>query len=61
MYTLAIPDYLLKGGDDYSMFMGQRVLVTAEDGDLMLGVIEDYVKAHPNLAPATENRIRIAR
>ena len=61
IYTLALPDYLFKGGDDYSMFMAQRVLVSPENGDLMLGVIEQYVMAHPNLAPSAAGRITIVR
>ena len=31
-YTLAIPDFLLAGGDGYTMFKGQKVLVGPEVG-----------------------------
>ena len=61
VYTLALPDYVLKGGDDYAMFAGQKVLISPEAGDLMLGVLEQYVGAHPNLAPALDGRIKLMR
>ena len=31
-YTLAVPDFLLAGGDGYTMFKGQKVLVGPEAG-----------------------------
>jgi 5'-nucleotidase/UDP-sugar diphosphatase len=42
-YTVALPDYLLTGGDGYSMFGGARVLVRAEAGELIASAIEKYV------------------
>ena len=39
-YMVAIPDFILKGGDDYTMFGGQRVLVGPENGNLITGAIE---------------------
>jgi len=61
VYTIALPDYVLKGGDDYTMFAGQKMLISPEAGDLMLGVMEQYVGAHPNLAPALDGRIKLMR
>jgi 2',3'-cyclic-nucleotide 2'-phosphodiesterase (5'-nucleotidase family) len=61
VYTVALPDYVLKGGDDYTMFAGRKVLISPEDGDLMLGIIERYVGANPNLAPAVDGRIKLMR
>lgn len=60
-YSVAIPDYLLKGGDDYTMFAGQRVLVDAEAGHLMLDALEKYVAARGTIAPAIDGRIAIVR
>jgi len=60
-YRLAIPDYLLKGGDDYSMFATARVLVSPEDGDSMLAVLERYVAEKKTIAPVTDGRIMIVR
>ena len=60
-YTVAMPDYVFKGGDDYSMFAGGRVLISPEDGDLVLAVLETYVRANANLSPALDGRITILR
>jgi len=56
-YTLAIPDYLLKGGDDYSMFAGQRVLVSPEAGNLIQAAIEKHVASRRATSPAIDGRI----
>jgi len=58
-YTVAIADYMLNGGDGYTMFAGQRVLTTPENGDTMVTALEKYVTARPEVAPAVEGRIKI--
>jgi 5'-nucleotidase len=58
-YTLALPDYVLKGGDNYSMFARQRVLVDPESGDLLVTALERYVASHRPVAPMVEGRIII--
>ena len=58
-YTVAITDYMLKGGDGYAMFVGQRVLVGAEAGDLIVAALEKYVAAKHEVAPAVEGRIAV--
>jgi 2',3'-cyclic-nucleotide 2'-phosphodiesterase (5'-nucleotidase family) len=60
MYSLAIPSFLLLGGDGYGMFEGQRVAVSPETGPTIPAAIERYVSGR-DVAPATEGRIRIAR
>jgi 2',3'-cyclic-nucleotide 2'-phosphodiesterase (5'-nucleotidase family) len=60
-YTLAIPDYLVNGGDGYTMFDDQPVLVSAEDGRLVVAALEKYVMARGAVAPAVEGRITRAR
>src|SRR5262249_45820077 len=35
-YTVAVPDYLLTGGDGYDMLKGSRTIVPAESGDLLV-------------------------
>jgi 5'-nucleotidase len=59
-YTLAVPDYVLKGGDSYSMLTHQRVLVGPEAGNLVVNVLEKYVAAKGTVAPAVEDRIKIS-
>ena len=58
-YTVAIPDFLLKGGDSYSMFAGKDVLIDPESGDLIVTALEDYIVASTPLAPRVEGRINI--
>ena len=56
-YSVAIADYMLEGGDGYTMFAGQRVLVGPEAGDLIATALEKYVAAKHEIAPAVEGRI----
>jgi 5'-nucleotidase / UDP-sugar diphosphatase len=56
MYTLAIPDFLLAGGDGYAMFADQKLLIDAEFGTLMAVALEKYI-AGREIAPSIENRI----
>jgi 2',3'-cyclic-nucleotide 2'-phosphodiesterase (5'-nucleotidase family) len=60
-YTVAIPDFLLKGGDGYTMFSGQRVLVNAEAGELMVSVLEKYVADKAEVTQTIDGRIAVAR
>jgi len=60
-YTVALPDYVLAGGDNYTMFAGQRALVSAEMGDLLVTTLEHAVAAQPAIAPQTDGRINILR
>jgi 2',3'-cyclic-nucleotide 2'-phosphodiesterase (5'-nucleotidase family) len=57
-YTLALPDYLLRGGDGYDMFADSPVLVDPEAGELIVSVLQKVVSAGP-VNPETEGRIRI--
>ena len=60
-YTLAVPDFLLLGGDGYKMLLGQRVLVGPESGTLMSVALEKYIAARKEIAPTVEGRIVIAK
>lgn len=60
-YTLAIPDYLLNGGDGYTMFGSQRVLIGPESGDSMATALEAYVAARREVNPSIEGRITVVR
>jgi 5'-nucleotidase len=60
-YTVAIPDYLLKGGDGYTMFAGGKVLIGPETGSLMVSALEKYVAAKGEIAPELEGRITVVR
>ncbi len=56
-YTLAVPDFMLKGGDGYTMFAAQRVLVAPEAGRLLVEALEKRVAEQKTIAPAIEGRI----
>ncbi len=56
-YTVAIPDFVLKGGDEYSMFAGQKVLVGPESGDLLVTALEHYISERHEVGPTNEGRI----
>jgi 2',3'-cyclic-nucleotide 2'-phosphodiesterase (5'-nucleotidase family) len=60
-YTVALPDFVMKGGDDYAAFIGQRALVGPEAGPLIVTALEHYVAAHRPVAPKVEGRITIVR
>jgi 5'-nucleotidase len=58
-YRLAVPDFVMKGGDAYGMFVGQRVLVGPEAGDLIANALEKYVAERRDISPTVEGRIVI--
>lgn len=60
-YTVAIPDYVFKGGDEYAMFAGQRVLIGPETGNLLVDALEKYITSRRDIAPEIDRRITIVR
>lgn len=58
-YTLAIPDFVLKGGDDYTMFAGQKVLVGPETGDLLVTALEHFVASKGDVTQQIDGRITL--
>ena len=59
-YTVALPDYTMNGGDGYTMFPGQRVLVDAQSGDLVVQALEKYIAKRGTVSPVPEGRVVIA-
>ena len=59
IYTVAIPDFIFKQGDGFTMFTGQPVRVGPEAGNLISHALEQYVAARHEVAPAVEGRITI--
>jgi 2',3'-cyclic-nucleotide 2'-phosphodiesterase (5'-nucleotidase family) len=57
IYSAAITDYMLMGGDDYTMFANQPVLIGPEGGDLIVTALEKYLTARGEIAPAADGRI----
>jgi 5'-nucleotidase / UDP-sugar diphosphatase len=60
-YTLALPDYVMNGGDGYAMFPGQKVLVDAQSGDLVVLAVEKYIAKRGTVSPGVEGRVVITR
>ena len=59
VYTVAMPDFVLKQGDGYTMFTGQPVKVGPEAGNMISDALEQYVAAKSEIAPAIEGRVTI--
>jgi len=59
-YTVALPDFVMGGGDGYTMFPGQKVLVDAQSGDLVVTALEKYIAARGTVSPKIEGRITMA-
>jgi 2',3'-cyclic-nucleotide 2'-phosphodiesterase (5'-nucleotidase family) len=59
-YVLALTDYTLSGGDDYDMLKRGNVLVSPEEGELLVTAIAEYLSQAGTVAPVVENRIRFA-
>jgi 5'-nucleotidase len=59
-YTLAVPDYVLHGGDGYEMFANSRVLVSPEDAAQIVTALE-HVVSEGEIAPTTDARITVEK
>ena len=57
-YTMALSDYVLQGGDDYTMFAGFPVLVAPEAGNLLLQALE-HVASKREITQEVEGRMII--
>jgi 5'-nucleotidase/UDP-sugar diphosphatase len=57
-YTLALPDFVLHGGDDYDMFGQARVIVGPEAAPLIVSALEKAV-AGKAISPEADGRILI--
>ena len=58
-YVVAIPDYIFKGGDGYSMFAAGEVLVAPEAGSLIVSAMAKYLSAKHEISPVVEGRITV--
>ena len=59
IYTVALPDYILKQGDGYTMLTGQPLRVGPEAGTLLSCAFERNITAKREIAPAIEGRITL--
>jgi 2',3'-cyclic-nucleotide 2'-phosphodiesterase (5'-nucleotidase family) len=56
-YTVGIPDFIFRGGDGYTMFATQRVLIGPEAGNLISSALEKFVVAQREITQQIEGRI----
>ncbi|MFH0881970.1 MAG: 5'-nucleotidase C-terminal domain-containing protein [bacterium] len=57
-YTAALPDYLLRGGDDFDVFAGGVVLVGSDHDQMDAQVLEQHCRSLGVISPALEGRIQ---
>ena len=56
-----VPDFLFDGGDGYTMFQGQKVLVAREAGPTLATALEQYIAQQREVAPEVDGRIMMAK
>ncbi|MGH7341109.1 MAG: 5'-nucleotidase C-terminal domain-containing protein, partial [Candidatus Rokuibacteriota bacterium] len=56
-YTVAVPSYLVRGGDGYTAFGRGRVLVNESSGPQVAQLVMDAIVARGTIAPALDGRI----
>ena len=55
-YSLALADYLVNGGDGYSMFSGARYLITPESAQIGFAILTNAIAAAGTVSPKVEGR-----
>jgi 5'-nucleotidase / UDP-sugar diphosphatase len=62
VYTVAVPSYLVRGGDGFTAFARAKALIGAESGPQVAQVVLDAIALRGEIAPAIDGRIgRAAR
>ena len=56
-YTVAVPSYLVRGGDGYTAFARGKVLVDGASGPQVAQIVMDAIVARGAIAPTTDGRI----
>ena len=59
VYTVAVNDYIIGGGDGYDALGGGRIVTNAGGGNLVANDVMAYVEKMGTVKPALEGRIRI--
>ena len=57
VYSVAVPSYLVRGGDGYTAFGRGKVLVDESSGPQVAQIVMDAIVARGTIAPATDGRI----
>lgn len=59
VYTLALNDYLLQGGDGYGMFYNAETMIGANYGQPLVSVVENFIRKKRVISAETDGRISI--
>jgi len=57
VYSVAVPSYLVRGGDGYAAFARAKVVIDETSGPQVARTILDAIVARGTIAPATDGRI----
>jgi 5'-nucleotidase len=60
-YTVALGDHMLTGVDGYTMFGNQNVLVSREQGHMIVAALEKYVSTLQTIGRSPQSRITMQR
>lgn len=60
-YTVATNDFMLRGGDGYSMLAQGQVLVSPVDGPIMANAVMEAIQRARRISPSVEGRITLVR
>ena len=60
-YTVAMPSFIFKGGDGFTMFSKSKVLVPEQDAQKDINVFIDYCKKLKDIDYKTDGRIEITK
>lgn len=60
-YTVATNDFMLRGGDGYSMLAQGQVLVSPVDGPIMANAVMEAIQRARRISPSVEGRITVVR
>jgi len=58
---VATNDFMLRGGDGYSMLASGQVLVNPAGGPLMVAVVIEAIQRARTISPRVEGRITLVR
>jgi 5'-nucleotidase / UDP-sugar diphosphatase len=57
IYSVAVPSYLVRGGDGYTAFGRGKILISESSGPQVAQIVMDAIVARRAIAPAVDGRI----
>lgn len=55
---LALPDYLVAGGDDFAMFVTEEKIVDSNSGPDQFTLVEEAIRKMGTVSPVVDGRIK---